>query len=200
MLYGALFLVVILLLPEGVIPRCSACGRASAPKREESGVRQSRRRRGEPARRPAARTRTAGREAMSMLEAEDVSKAFGGIQALNACCIRVEEGEITGLDRSQRLGQDDALQRHDRLRERRQRERRVCATRAITAHRRRTAYSGLGIGRTFQLTRIFPRLTVLENMHVAAQRKGFAACCGRWSASHERARVRSCSTSWASPA
>ena len=30
---------------------------------------------------------------------------------------------------------------------------------------------GLGIGRTFQLTRIFARLTVLENMLVATQRK-----------------------------
>src|SRR5262249_41914658 len=29
----------------------------------------------------------------------------------------------------------------------------------------------LGVGRTFQLTRIFPRLTVLENMLVAAQYK-----------------------------
>jgi neutral amino acid transport system ATP-binding protein len=31
---------------------------------------------------------------------------------------------------------------------------------------------GLGIGRTFQLTRIFPRLTVMENMLVAAQHSG----------------------------
>ena len=30
---------------------------------------------------------------------------------------------------------------------------------------------GLGVGRTFQLTRIFGRLTVLENMLVATQRK-----------------------------
>src|SRR2546430_9844451 len=34
---------------------------------------------------------------MSLLEAQDVSKAFGGIQALNTCSISVEQGSITGL-------------------------------------------------------------------------------------------------------
>ena len=31
---------------------------------------------------------------MTLLEATDVSKAFGGLQALSACYLRVEEGEI----------------------------------------------------------------------------------------------------------
>ena len=47
----------------------------------------------------------------------------------------------------------------------------------------------LGIGRTFQLTRIFPRLTVLENMHVAAQRHGTRALLSRWSSHHEQKRA-----------
>ncbi|MEJ2291405.1 MAG: ATP-binding cassette domain-containing protein, partial [Deinococcales bacterium] len=41
----------------------------------------------------------------------------------------------------------------------------------------------------FQLTRIFPRLTVLENMHVAAQRQGWRSLFGRWSSSSEHNRA-----------
>jgi neutral amino acid transport system ATP-binding protein len=48
---------------------------------------------------------------------------------------------------------------------------------------------GLGIGRTFQLTRIFPRLSVLENMHVAAQRRGLGSLLSRWSSSREQQRA-----------
>src|SRR5450755_5009889 len=35
--------------------------------------------------------------AMSLLEANNVSKAFGGIRALDSCSITVEQGTITGL-------------------------------------------------------------------------------------------------------
>ena len=47
--------------------------------------------------------------------------------------------------------------------------------RKITNARPERAFA-LGIGRTFQLTRIFPRLTVMENMLVASQHRGG----GRW--------------------
>jgi ABC-type branched-subunit amino acid transport system ATPase component len=47
----------------------------------------------------------------------------------------------------------------------------------------------LGVGRTFQLTRIFPRLTVLENMHVAAQRNDLKGLLSRWSSTREHRRA-----------
>ena len=34
---------------------------------------------------------------MSMLEVHEVAKAYGGIQALSACSLSVEQGTITGL-------------------------------------------------------------------------------------------------------
>ncbi|HEY5005102.1 MAG TPA: ATP-binding cassette domain-containing protein, partial [Ktedonobacteraceae bacterium] len=34
---------------------------------------------------------------MSLLEAQNISKAFGGIRALDTCSVSVEPGTITGL-------------------------------------------------------------------------------------------------------
>jgi ABC-type branched-subunit amino acid transport system ATPase component len=124
---------------------------------------------------------------MSLLQATDISKAFGGIQALNACSISVEKGSITGLIGPNGSGKTTLFN-------------------VITGYERQDAgavrfnetdisYLGpdrifdLGIGRTFQLTRIFPRLTVTENMHVAIKRKGVASFLGRWSASSEHDRA-----------
>src|SRR5262249_51585745 len=47
----------------------------------------------------------------------------------------------------------------------------------------------MGVGRTFQLTRIFPRLSVLENMHVAAGQQAGLGLFRRWSSRHEQGRA-----------
>jgi neutral amino acid transport system ATP-binding protein len=121
---------------------------------------------------------------MSLLEARTVSKAFGGIQALDACSITIERGSITGLIGPNGSGKTtlfnvmtgyEKVDRGDILFE----------DKTIT-NLSPDAIFELGIGRTFQLTRIFPRLTVLENMHVAAQRQGFKALLRRWSSSEEQ--------------
>lgn len=117
----------------------------------------------------------------------DISKSFGGIRALNACCIHVDQGEIVGLIGPNGSGKTtlfNVITGYERpdtgmVRVRNQ---------SITGSSPRAVF-GLGVGRTFQLTRIFPRLTVLENVHVAAQRPSFIASLGRWSATHERTRV-----------
>ena len=124
---------------------------------------------------------------MSLIEVSNVSKSFGGIQALDACSIDVAKGSITGLIGPNGSGKttffnvitgyvpaDKGEIRFDR---------------ELITNPTPDKVFRLGIARTFQLTRIFPRLTVLENMHVAAQREGFKALLGRWSSSHEQRRA-----------
>ncbi len=124
---------------------------------------------------------------MSLLEVQDVSKAFGGIQALDTCSISVEQGSITGLIGPNGSGKTTLFnvmtgyEQVDSGQIRFQGE-------AITNMPPDKVFR-LGIGRTFQLTRIFPRLTVLENMHVAVQRQNLKGLLSRWSSTHEQERA-----------
>ena len=124
---------------------------------------------------------------MSLLAASGVSKAFGGVQALDGCSITVEKGSLTGLIGPNGSGKTTLFN---------------VITGYETVDAGEIAFDGrsitnatpdrvfeLGVGRTFQLTRIFPRLTVLENMHVAAQRQGWRSLFGRWSSSSEHDRA-----------
>ncbi len=121
---------------------------------------------------------------MSMLETKDVTKAFGGIQALNACSIGVEQGEIMGLIGPNGSGKTTLFNVITGYVPLDIGEVRFQGTPITNA--KPDKVFGLGIGRTFQLTRIFSRLTVLENMHIAAQRKGSRELLSRWSSTHEQ--------------
>jgi ABC-type branched-subunit amino acid transport system ATPase component len=105
------------------------------------------------------------------LRTEAISKAFGGVRALDDCTLTVPAGSISGLIGPNGSGKTTLFnivtgyERPD-------------AGEVYLDGRRITSASaqrvfGLGLGRTFQLTRVFPRLTLLENMLVAA--KGSAA-------------------------
>lgn len=124
---------------------------------------------------------------MSLLEVKNVSKAFGGIQALNTCSLRVEEGSIAGLIGPNGSGKTtlfNVITGYEKV----DTGSIQFSNQAITNIRPDRVFR-LGIGRTFQLTRIFPRLTVMENMHVAAQREGTRALLSRWSSTHEQKRA-----------
>jgi neutral amino acid transport system ATP-binding protein len=106
----------------------------------------------------------------TLLRTDGVAKAYGGVHALDACTLEVEEGAITGLIGPNGSGKTtlfnvitgyakaDAGEVY--LRDRR-----------ITNAAPDKAFT-LGIGRTFQLTRIFPSLTVMENMLVPSGNGG----------------------------
>lgn len=124
---------------------------------------------------------------MSLLEAQNVSKAFGGIHALDTCSITVEQGTITGLIGPNGSGKTtlfNVITGYEKVDEGAVR----FGGQTITNLTPDKVFR-LGVGRTFQLTRIFPRLTVMENMHVAAQREGARALLSRWSSTHEQKRA-----------
>jgi neutral amino acid transport system ATP-binding protein len=121
---------------------------------------------------------------MSYLEVRDVSKAFGGIRALDACSLAVEQGTITGLIGPNGSGKTtlfNVITGYERVDSGEIR----FVGRAITGEKPDKVF-GLGIGRTFQLTRVFPRLTVLENMHIAIPRKGIRGLLKHWGPSEEQ--------------
>jgi neutral amino acid transport system ATP-binding protein len=103
-----------------------------------------------------------------MLRAEGVSRAFGGVQALKVCSLNVEKGSITGLIGPNGSGKTTLFNvitgyvKPD--------------TGSVTfdgddiTNERPDKVFAMGVGRTFQLTRIFARISVLENMLVATQR------------------------------
>ncbi len=105
----------------------------------------------------------------ALLRAEGVCKAFGGVRALQDCSIEVARGSIAGLIGPNGSGKttlfnmitgygrvDSGDIYHD--------------GKKITNLAPDKVFAR-GIGRTFQLTRVFSRLTVMENMIVAAHHK-----------------------------
>src|SRR6266567_891810 len=119
-----------------------------------------------------------------LLEVKKVSKAYGGIRALDTCSITVERGSITGLIGPNGSGKTTLFNvitgyEHVDAGD-------IRFAEATITNQPPDKIFGMGVGRTFQLTRIFPRLTVMENMHVAVQRRGTTGLLSRWSSSHEQ--------------
>jgi branched-chain amino acid transport system ATP-binding protein len=104
----------------------------------------------------------------ALLEVAGVSKSYGGVQALSDCHMQVTEGAIHGLIGPNGSGKTtlfNVVTGYERIQEG---EVRFNGGEITNAHPDRVF--GLGVGRTFQLTRIFARMSVLENMLVATQR------------------------------
>jgi ABC-type branched-subunit amino acid transport system ATPase component len=105
----------------------------------------------------------------NLIEVKGVCKSYGGVQALNLCDLEVREGEINGLIGPNGSGKTtlfNVITGYERI----QQGQVHFQGNDITNAPPDRAFK-LGIGRTFQLTRLFTRLTVLENMLVATQRQ-----------------------------
>jgi ABC-type branched-subunit amino acid transport system ATPase component len=103
-----------------------------------------------------------------LIEAEGVCKSFGGLQALSDCSLSVAKGSISGLIGPNGSGKTtlfNVMTGYERCSAGEIRLDGEPITRATPER-----VFALGVGRTFQITRLFFRLTVLENMLVATQR------------------------------
>jgi neutral amino acid transport system ATP-binding protein len=102
-----------------------------------------------------------------LLRTDGVHKAFGGVRALDTCTIEVAEGTVAGLIGPNGSGKTTLFNVITGYNKADSGEV-YLADRRITNSPPDKVFA-LGIGRTFQLTRIFPSLTVMENMLVASQ-------------------------------
>ena len=105
----------------------------------------------------------------ALLRTDGIRKAYGGVQALDGASIEVAEGSVTGLIGPNGSGKTTLFNvitgyEHADAGEV------IFRGKPITNQRPDKVFSA-GIGRTFQLSRIFPRLTLEETMLVAAQHK-----------------------------
>lgn len=103
------------------------------------------------------------------LRTRELTKAYGGVQALDGASLEVASGSIAGLIGPNGSGKTTLFNVITGYARADSGEVLLDGT-TITNARPERVFA-LGIGRTFQLTRIFPSLTVLENMLIAAQHK-----------------------------
>jgi ABC-type branched-subunit amino acid transport system ATPase component len=103
----------------------------------------------------------------NLIEVTGVVKAYGGLRALNGANLEVAEGQINGLIGPNGSGKTtlfNVITGYERIQ-----QGQVSFKGMDITNARPDRVFKLGVGRTFQLTRIFARLTVLENMLVATQ-------------------------------
>ena len=109
----------------------------------------------------------------ALLRTEEVHKAYGGVRALDSCTLEVEEGSVAGLIGPNGSGKTTLFNVITGYAKADTGEVYLAGKKITNVAPDRVF--ALGIGRTFQLTRIFASLTVLENMLVASRHGNAAA-------------------------
>jgi branched-chain amino acid transport system ATP-binding protein len=104
---------------------------------------------------------------MVVLAVENMRKSFGGVTAVNGVSLSLEGGHIYGLIGPNGSGKTTLFNCITGL-ERRDAGRVVFKHERID-HLRPSAIARRGIGRTFQIIRVFPELTALENLLVVTR-------------------------------
>jgi ABC-type branched-subunit amino acid transport system ATPase component/ABC-type branched-subunit amino acid transport system permease subunit len=162
LIFGGLLALVVLFLPQGIIPtaqhwieRWRGRGKAGLAGERLSGIDLHEREAPPPPPAPAA-------DARPLLEVKGLEKSFGGVHAVDGASFAVPEGSITALIGPNGSGKTTVFNL-------------IGGTMAPQAGE--VWFDGqridgkppwkrahLGLGRTFQITRLFPHMTVLENV------------------------------------
>lgn len=122
-----------------------------------------------------------------MLRVEKITKAFGGIQAVDRCSLKVEQGTITGLIGPNGSGKTTLFNLITGFYEPDSGEIQFNERAIHGLSPNRICHSG--IGRTFQITRLFWKLSVLENMIVPVRQVGWRPLFSRGVKKHEEERA-----------
>ncbi len=123
----------------------------------------------------------------AILQTENLTRRFGGITAVKDCSIEVRQGSITGLIGPNGSGKTTlfnlitAMYRPDAGQVYLRGERVTRLLPSQICHR--------GLSRTFQITRLFWELSVLENMIVPVRQVGLRALLGPGMFRHEEERA-----------
>jgi ABC-type branched-subunit amino acid transport system ATPase component/ABC-type branched-subunit amino acid transport system permease subunit len=170
LLFGGLLVLIVLFLPQGVLPAVESLLKWIRT-RGKAGLVGARIGTGGSlsalTERLSLVERSPETEPRPLLEIKDLRKAFGGLKAVDRASLVVPEGSITGLIGPNGSGKTTLFNLIDNTIHADGGEIRLAGERIDglsawgRAHR--------GIGRTFQITRLFREMTVLENV-VAPQR------------------------------
>ncbi|MBA2528390.1 MAG: ABC transporter ATP-binding protein [Euzebyales bacterium] len=112
-----------------------------------------------------------------ILAIDHLVKRFGGVTAVDDCSFAVKGGGITGLIGPNGSGKTTTFNVISGLESPDAGSVTFDGT-DITRHKPHQV-TRLGVGRTFQITRVFPEMTVMENMVVAAPPGDLRAAAGR---------------------
>jgi ABC-type branched-subunit amino acid transport system ATPase component/ABC-type branched-subunit amino acid transport system permease subunit len=161
LIFGGIMAAVVLFMPRGVVPTLAAALTWRERRRDVVSGEIDLRPGGVPAVAASALDGQPG-ERPTLLEVKGLSKRFGGLLALDDLSFDVREGTVTGLIGPNGSGKTTAFNLIDGMMRRDAGEvwfdgKRIDGLRPWgRAHR--------GLGRTFQITRLFREMSVLENV------------------------------------
>jgi branched-chain amino acid transport system permease protein len=157
LVFGGLMALVVMFLPRGILPTLAEriAARRARGKAGLVGARLELRERPAP---PAPPARTE----VPLLEVKGLAKRFGGLRAVDGCSFSVPEGSITALIGPNGSGKTTVFNLIGGTMAADAGEVWLEGERIDSLRPWRRAYRGLG--RTFQITRLFREMTVLENV------------------------------------